>query len=424
MGYTDYTGHYAFTLMPGSYVVLSNYEGLGGDIAPTCPSTGSASITVTSGPIVQNFAYQCASPTTMDMSVAMAYTSMTAGHDAWMWLTAGDWFWFSHLTCSSLSATVTLTLDPRVHYVAYDPTYGPAPTSVSGSTITWNITTLTDLYGLWAHIRVHCDPTLTISDTVCNTLHVTPTALTDPNLANNTINACTPVGASYDPNGKSVSPQGTGTQGYIPNNTPLTYNIHFQNTGTAAATKVTLLDTISSNLDMRSLHVLKSSAPVNIHVAGNVVEFRFNNINLPDSSTDPIGSNGSIEYGISPKTSLAPGTQIRNRAGIYFDYNPVVLTNSTLNTVQTTTGVQHLTGNNISASIYPNPANNLLTIREDNQAAFTVALVDLLGRTITTIQSNNGIAQINTASVTNGVYFISITNNDGNNLTSKVMVQH
>jgi len=57
-------------------------------------------------------------------------------------------------------------------------------------------------------------------------------------------------------------------------------------------------------------------------------------LKLPDSTDNLRGSTGYIAYNIGPKAGLIPGTRITNDAGIYFDYNPAVVTNTTVNTYE------------------------------------------------------------------------------------------
>jgi hypothetical protein len=64
-----------------------------------------------------------------------------------------------------------------------------------------------------------------------------------------------------------------------------------------------------------------------------VLTWTFNPINLPDSTTDLLGSNGYIRFSIKPKENLPEKTKIENFADIYFDYNPPVRTNTTMNTL-------------------------------------------------------------------------------------------
>ena len=232
------------------------------------------------------------------------------------------------------------------------------------------------------------------------------------------------VTSSYDPNGKEVFPQGTGAPGYIDNKTPLSYNIHFQNTGTAAARNITIVDTISANLDMKSLHILKSSFPAEVYTSGNVVKFRFNNINLPDKTTNSAGSTGTISYAILPKAGLAQLTQIKNTASIFFDYNAGIVTNTTLNTIKAShVNVQYVSNAGFKAKVYPNPASDKVFANTDDNSDFTLALTDMLGRVVATSKSVNGSAALNTQSLPTGLYIVTLVNTTGNELTTKVTIQ-
>ncbi len=138
------------------------------------------------------------------------------------------------------------------------------------------------------------------------------------------------VVASYDPNYKEVSPSGITQNGYIPFNTPvLDYTVHFQNTGTWAAEYVIIKDKIDPNLDLNTLEYLGSSHYCTIAVdANDTLIITFAHINLPDSGTDMAGSQGFVSFSIKPKTGLIPETKVQNTAGIYFDFNAPVITNT------------------------------------------------------------------------------------------------
>ena len=144
------------------------------------------------------------------------------------------------------------------------------------------------------------------------------------------------VSCAFDPNDISVDPKGYGAAGAIPINTPwLEYTIRFQNTGNDTAFTVQLLDALDTNLDPRTMEVLAAShALTQIQVdTNNVALFRFQQILLPDSIADEPGSHGFVKYRIKPVEGLPHGTEITNSAGIYFDLNAPVLTNTVLNTL-------------------------------------------------------------------------------------------
>jgi uncharacterized repeat protein (TIGR01451 family) len=314
--------------------------------------------------------------------------------------------------CDSLSSTISLTLDSSLTYAGM--WYGPAPT-VSGSTLSWTFATAGDMLDFFGAVMAVTPSTDTLGTPVCNTVYVTPTVLTDPADSNNAYSWCEAVAASFDPNGKEVSPIGRGTEGYIANGTRLSYMVHFQNTGTAAARNIMIRDTINSNLDIATLQILKSSAPVKVtEAAGNVVIFTFSNINLPDSAANPHGSTGFVSYSIMPRPSLAGGTQIKNKAAIYFDYNAPVYTGTTLNTIEIPTAVSNIAASSPRVDIYPNPANDRLTVTANvNVKPLSLSISNLLGEVVLSRQITANQTNLDIHSLPSGVYFVTVKDEQG-----------
>ncbi len=60
------------------------------------------------------------------------------------------------------------------------------------------------------------------------------------------------------------------------------------------------------------------------------IKFTFDNILLPDSSADFEASQGFVSFRISQKAGVPLETNIENRAGIFFDFNAPVYTNTTV----------------------------------------------------------------------------------------------
>ena len=335
----DSMGHYALTLGDGvSYTIIPNhlFDTSSSGLGVTCPATGSLTLTTSaSTPVTQDFGFSCAgAPTAVDMHISGWSWGVIPGDTGVLGIWASnDWGYM----CDSLNSTVTLTLDTNLTYAGM--WNGPAPTTVSGSTLTWNFHTTANLLDFTANVKIECATTATMGDYVHNTIHVGQALpLADPDTANNTYTWGVPVTTSWDPNEKQVSPQGYGPLGYVPNGTPFTYTVHFQNTGTARARNITVNDTISEYLDISTLQVVSSTAPVLVYQdpGTRIIRFRFNDIFLPDSTTNPDGSNGYFSFNIYPYPNLPANTQIHNTVGIYFDYNPAVVTNTTTSTIEDT----------------------------------------------------------------------------------------
>jgi len=156
---------------------------------------------------------------------------------------------------------------------------------------------------------------------------------------------------AYDPNDKTVTPKGEGWQGYVLNNQELEYLIRFQNTGNDTAVNIMIADQLDTNLDWNSLQIISSSHSdkLQILITPNVeISFRFNNIMLPDSTTDFLKSQGFVKFRINMKPNLLPNTKIKNKAHIYFDANPAIITNNVLNTIYDCSNINlHLTSTSI-----------------------------------------------------------------------------
>ncbi|WP_165864821.1 DUF7619 domain-containing protein [Rufibacter latericius] len=147
---------------------------------------------------------------------------------------------------------------------------------------------------------------------------------------------CLPIIDSFDPNDKQVVPAGVTAEHFTPTSTPLRFTVRFQNTGTDYAYRVEVVDTLSADLDMSTFQVGAVSHPYQMRVSGKerpVLTFTFDNIMLPDSARDQLGSNGSIQFSVRPKANLPEKHLIENFADIFFDYNEPVRTNTTQNRI-------------------------------------------------------------------------------------------
>ncbi len=137
------------------------------------------------------------------------------------------------------------------------------------------------------------------------------------------------IGA-YDPNDKTGYPFGLGTSHLIDTSTTLEYKIRFQNTGTDTAFYVSILDTISTHLNASTIRMGAASHDYNWNIlADNVLQINFDNIMLPDSNINEVASHGFVKFKIDQQSSNPPGTIINNKAAIYFDFNPPIITNQT-----------------------------------------------------------------------------------------------
>lgn len=236
------------------------------------------------------------------------------------------------------------------------------------------------------------------------------------------------VVASYDPNDKLVdkpiiSPA-TAVSGRF-----LEYTIRFQNTGTDTAFTVVVTDPISNKLSLNELEMVAASHPYSAKITGiNTLEWHFNNILLPDSTTNERASHGFIRFRIKTKPGLVLGDSIANQAAIFFDLNPPVMTNYAVTKIANPLGIKNNKPANLQAfNLYPNPARNYVIIASEfkQNTAATVSLVNMLGQTISKVSlpANNQIHyQMPLKDLPKGVYLVQLETEAGMK-TQRLIVQ-
>ena len=74
--------------------------------------------------------------------------------------------------------------------------------------------------------------------------------------------------------------------------------------------------------------------------------------------------------------------------------------------------------NAIKVELYPNPVNDVLTVKGDN--IVKVAIFSALGQEIISVENRN---EIDVTSLNNGLYFVRLVDNKGNTLTKKIVKQ-
>ena len=317
--------------------------------------------------------------------------------------------------CDSAAGVLTFVKDPNVTYNASLST-NPA-TYVNGDTLQWNYANLTNLSNgsYWNSFMsgVYLTPnsTVNIGDTLC--FYVSTTVMSnDANAANNQTSFCIPVVNSFDPNVKTVEPKGVGVSGNIPVSTSmLDYTIQFQNTGTAPAYNVYILDTLDADVDPSSLQIKSTSHNMTPEwVSSNVIRFNFYNIMLADSFTNEPASHGQVQYRVKLKSGLPVGTQIKNTAYIYFDGNQPIVTNTAVNTLVTPNGIS-VVNKNHGIFLYPNPTSDYLKIKVSDLKAnehVQLTLFTLNGQILSSHDIQSSEEMMDVSSLKPGLYFIQI----------------
>ena len=279
--------------------------------------------------------------------------------------------------------------------------------TITGNTITWNLTNNATSFTTYDVIQFSVPGGLINGAQHFYTSTIAPTgSVNDCGSYNNNGSLLQILGNAYDPNDKNASTD------YLNDNYPLgyldafiddalTYTIRFQNTGTAPAQNVYIIDTLSTLLDWTSFTLIEASHPMQVVNLGNgVMRFEFNQIWLPDSISNEPESHGQLTYRISEIPTNAIMSIIENTAYIYFDWNAPIITNTTFHQNMWLDNITELEG---ALRIYPNPAQTEIELNLNEQS--WIRIKDLNGKTILNKQISPG-QKIDIQDFANGVYTI------------------
>ena len=332
----------------------------------------------------------------------------------------------TNASCNPTNATLKVVLsDSRIHY---SPSASAlTPPIIKGDTLIWNFTGLdySSLNNNWTNYRgfyLMTDTSAKIGDTICIDVIVEPSS-GDSDPSNNATTYCFPVVNSFDPNEKAAQPLGVGPENIIAPGTTLDYTVFFQNTGNDTAYNVFILDEIDENLDLSTLSILGSSHPMDwVVYDNNSIRFNFPNINLLDSNSNEPLSHGYVSYRITPKASTPLGTIIENTAGIYFDFNDPIITNTTSHKVANLTGINESIYMEQLVNIYPNPTTGAVTVDLLNSTNGLLTVKTLVGQSLQSFRLVEGKNSIDVSGLSSGVYLMEI--NNGSQTQVKRVIVH
>lgn len=255
--------------------------------------------------------------------------------------------------------------------------------------------------------------------TFCTGIEIVPGEL---NISNNIYCQSSIVTGAFDPNDKRMFLNGEQSDSsiYLTDQT-LDYIIRFQNTGTAPAHNIYVLDTILSTLDLNTFQFVSSSHNSSVSILdGNVLKFNFPQIMLPDSTNNEPESHGFVHYRIRQNNQNSLGTVINNTAHIYFDFNEAVVTNTTYDIIV----VDDLNLDEVqlfNVKLYPNPTESIVNIESENVIDI-ISVYSSNGQLVKQFTPTSQKATIDLSELNQGVYLLELNCEKGR-IVKRIIVQ-
>jgi uncharacterized repeat protein (TIGR01451 family) len=346
-----------------------------------------------------------------DIEVSIVSSVQRPGFEGTLTLT------YRNIGTTVLNGQIKLEKDPILLYVSAIPTEN----EINGHTIIWNYTDLKPFETRSITVKVKVPATTPINSKLTNKMFATF------NLAGNYYESqkateLTTVVGSYDPNDKTADVKNLDPKDIIARK-PITYTIRFQNTGNYHAERVEVQDTISSLFDLSTLKTIAVSHP-NCTVSiekdrfkkgqPTVVKWTFENIILPDSTSNEAASHGFVRFSIQPKQGLSIGTSLDNKAFIYFDYNLPIITNTSKVKVEKASKTKE-NELEIPLKVYPNPSSDKIFVETNIVINGTLSLSNLLGQVYDyQLFTSSEVSIFDIQHLPKGVYILTLKTDQGN----------
>jgi hypothetical protein len=317
---------------------------------------------------------------------------------------------YQNLGTTILSPTILFFPDDNVDFVSSS----PAANSVTPDSVVWNFGPLEPYQSGSILVSVDVLAALPIGSLVNSWARIEPVA-GDANPACNQAYWEVWTTGSFDPNDILVDRYTLFTSEF-PNPPFLDYIIRFQNTGNDTAFNVKILNPIDTIfLKLNTLEFVASSHPMDMNFIYHErnMEFRFDNILLPDSNVNEPASHGFVRYRIQPQDTLVLGDQIKNFAAIYFDFNEPVMTNTAVTEVVLPTGIDYSGPKAEGIMLYPNPAGDELVITVPGAHNAVLTVQDLAGRQVMQLPMPGKQLAVDIRSLPQGIYILRVRTDSG-----------
>jgi len=333
-------------------------------------------------------------------------------------------YWLNYSNTGTVTANGQITLE--VHEGMEFVSAIPPPSLIEEDRLTWNITDLHPTYENKIRVRflmpdfnsigviLESQAALQLFDENQNVIYSRSTDYSSELLC------------AYDPNDKLARSNILGQSEFAYIEDTILYTVRFQNTGNDVAFNIRVEDILDKKLDLTTFHPITASHDyrTELNRETGLATFYFDDIMLPDSTANEEESHGFVTFGIASLANVGDKTEVENTAGIFFDFNPAIVTNTAVLTLikQVETGIEgEILKHGYSIAVYPNPFSDLTTIEVKDlpEGNYQLEVMDILGRKVLkekylsrNLGMENGKLILKRGELESGVYVFRILKNN------------
>ncbi len=401
--FTNNRGFYTSNVPADTYTAESKDQGIW---TSSCPSTVTVNIGDTGIQKVPFFT-NC---TSQDLKIDMSTTVVRPGFDVTYFITIVN-------NGSANSETSTTEITVPNDFTVLDANFEWI--NNVNNVVTFEIPVLKQNEEIQIELQLNANREMIIGNETTLSANILTTS-NDCDFDNNSIQYAQTIVGSIDPNEIHVNPIGETNKHFIKSTQQLTYKILFQNKGTYEATNVIITDSLDAGLDISTIASFKSSHNGSVKYTNDgVITWTFLNIGLPFEEEDEEGSNGYVEFSISPKANQENEAVIENNADIYFDFNDPIRTNTVFNTIS---DEYFLNKKNAQLIVFPNPNKTFFTLELwTKEIIYNTQILNTMGKIVYNKNESKSLIEIN-HNWEPGAYLVKVIGEDGKSYSKTIII--